>query len=215
MPRLAPYLDALRSRYGTPRSPEPATPLEPVLRAIVAAGATPKAVEKALHTMKVFGLLDVARIRELDPDTIAMAIKPVGGAHAKAARLKTFVAWFVDRFGGDVERLKALPPHQLRDELLGIGGVSPETADAILLEGLDVPAAVADTYAYRVLTRHEILGEEAGYDDVKDAIEKGLTGDAASLRDFRALADRVGREYCRPKARCEDCPLRPLLPPGR
>lgn len=215
MPRLAPYLDALRDRYGTPQPPKPGTPLEPVLRAIVAAGATPKAAEKALHTMKVFGLLDADRIRELDPDTIAMAIKPVGGAHARAARLKTFVAWFVDRFGGDPERLKALPPHQLRDELLGIGGVSPETADSILLEGLDVPVAVADTYAYRVLTRHEILGEEAGYDDVKEAIEKGLAGDAAALREFRALVDRVGREYCRPKARCEECPLRPLLPPGR
>jgi len=210
MPRLQPYFKALRSHYGPTRSPEPETPFEPFVRAILSPGTSAQSLEKAVHTMKVYGLLDLGKIRELDPDTLALAIKPVGSAHAKAIRLKTFVAWFIDRYGGDEERLRAIPPHQLREELMGIGGVGPETADLILLRGLGLPTAVVDTYTYRVLTRHEMAIEDATYEDLKEFVEKNLPQE--SLGDFHVLTDLVGREYCRPKARCEKCPLKPLLP---
>jgi endonuclease-3 related protein len=215
MSRLLPYLDALRARYGPPRTGTPESPFEPFVRAILSPGTSARSLEKAIRTLKVYGLLDPDKIRELDPDTIALAIRPAGSAHAKALRLKTFVAWFVDRFGGDEERLKALAAGQLRDELLGIGGVGPETADAILQEGLGLPTAVVNTFTYRVLTRHELAGDEVGYDDLKELVEKNLPRDARILGSFRVLTDLVGREYCRPKARCEKCPLRPLLPPGK
>jgi endonuclease-3 related protein len=212
MSRLAPYLEALRAHYGKARSADPDAPFEPVVRAILSPGASPKSLEKALHTMRVYGLLDPAKIRELDPDTIALALKPAGSAPAKAVRLKIFVAWVADRFGGDLERLKALPPHQLREELLAIGGFSPEAVDALLLLGLGLPTAVVDTHVYRVLTRHELAVEEAGYEDLKELLEKGLPRDARTLTEFRDLTDRVGREFCRPRPRCDQCPLRPLLP---
>lgn len=214
MPRLQPYLDALEAHYGAPRPAAPETPFEPFVRAILSPGASPKSLEKAIHTMRVYGLLDAAKIRELDPDTIAMAIKPAGAAGAKAARLKNFTAWFADRHGGEIERLRAADPHRLRDELLEMGGISPETADSLLLLALGLPSAVVDTHTYRVLTRHELVVEDAGYDDLKEVVEKGLPREAEVYRDFRALVDRVGREFCRPKARCEACPLKPLLPPG-
>jgi len=212
MSRLLPYFKALRTHYGLPRSPEPETPFEPFVRAILSPGASPKSLEKAVHTLKVYGLLDLSKIRELDPDTLALAIKPAGSAHAKAIRLKTFVAWYVDRFGGDEERLKALPPHQLREELLEMGGVGPETADLILQNALGRPTAVVNTYTYRVLTRHEMAIEDAGYEDLKEFVEKNLPKD--NLGDFHVLTDLVGRQFCRPKARCEECPLKPLLPSG-
>src|SRR5579872_4557922 len=215
MSRLLPYLGALRDRYGLPSSAEQGAPFEPFVRAILAPGASARSLEKAIRALKIYGLLDLGRIRELDPDTIAMAIKPAGSAHAKAHRLKTFVAWFVDRFGADEERLKALAPSQLRDELLEIGGIGPETADLLLLVGLGLPSAAVDTYTYRVLTRHEFAVEDVGYDDLKDLVEKNLPRDRETLVRFRLLIDQVGREYCRPKARCEGCPLQPYLPPGK
>ena len=210
MRRLRAYFDALRAHYGRTRAAESETPFEPIVRAIVGQGAPPKGLEKALHTLRVYGLMTLEKIRELDPDTIAMAIKPAGSAGAKAARLKTFAAWFADRFGADPERLKALPPHQLREELLGIGGVGPQTADLILQQGLGLPTAVVDTPTYRVFTRHELVVEDAGYEDLKELVEKGL--DREDYRDFHTLTGQVGREFCRPKARCENCPLKPLLP---
>ncbi|MBI3857870.1 MAG: endonuclease, partial [Planctomycetes bacterium] len=51
-----------------------------------------------------------------------MAIKPAGTYNLKAARLKGFIAWFLQRFDGDLERMKQVPPHKLREELLEVKG---------------------------------------------------------------------------------------------
>jgi len=209
MPGLRAYVDALRAHYGRPRKPGSESPLEPFVRAILSPGASPKSLEKAIHTMKVYGLLDAAKIRELDADTLSMAVKAAGAA--KAARLKKFVEWFVGRFDGDPERLKAVPLDRLRDELLESGGLSPETADTVLLHALGLATPVVDLPTYRVLTRHELVVEDAGYDDLKELVAKGLPKE--SYGEFHALTVLVGREYCRAKAKCEKCPLKGLLPP--
>jgi endonuclease-3 related protein len=211
MARLREYLDALKAHYGPRSASEPESPIEPFVRAILSPGASPKSLEKAIHTMKVYGLLDAAKLRELDPDTLAMAVKPAGSAGAKALRLKSFVAWFQDRFDGDPDRMKAAGVDRLRDELLELG-LTPETADTILLEALGLATPIVDRHTYRVLTRHELVVEEAGYDDLKDLVAKGLPREASAYRDFHGLGVAVGREFCRAKARCEKCPLRRFLP---
>lgn len=208
MARLRDYLDALRAHYGAPPTSASESPLEPFVRAILSPGASPKSLEKALHTMKVYGLLDAAKIRELDADTLSMAVKAAGAA--KAARLKKFVAWFLERFDGDPERMRAVPVDRLRDELLESGGLSPETADTVLLHALGLATPVVDLPTYRVLTRHELVVEDAGYDDLKEIVARGLPKE--SYGEFHALTVAVGREYCRAKSKCERCPLRSLLP---
>ncbi|HLY73167.1 MAG TPA: hypothetical protein VKU80_03540, partial [Planctomycetota bacterium] len=71
MSRLVPYLEALRARYGPARGGKPEFPFEPFVRAILSPGASAAALEKAIRTLKVYGLLDPGKVRELDPDTIA------------------------------------------------------------------------------------------------------------------------------------------------
>ena len=71
---------------------------------------------------------------------------------------------------------------------------------------------VVDTYAHRVLSRHDLALEEATYDDLKEVFERALPRDAKRYQEFHALIVAVGREYCRRKARCEKCPLKHLLP---
>ncbi|MBI3855650.1 MAG: endonuclease III domain-containing protein, partial [Planctomycetes bacterium] len=98
------------------------------------------------------------------------------------------------------------------EELLEVKGVGPETADAILLYALGMPVFVVDAYAHRVLTRHDLAIEEATYDDLKEYFERHLPRDAKLYNEFHALIVSVGKEFCRPKARCERCPLKPFLP---
>jgi endonuclease-3 related protein len=214
MARLREYLDALKAHYGPRSASEPASPIEPFVRAILSPGASPKSLEKAIHTMKVYGLLDAAKLRELDPDTLAMAVKPAGSAGAKALRLKSFVAWFQDHFDGDPDRMKAAGLDRLRDELLELA-LTPETADTILLEALGLATPIVDRHTYRVLTRHELVVEEAGYDDLKEIVERDLPRDAATYRDLHAVIVAVGKERCRKKPLCEGCPLERFLPGSR
>jgi len=214
MPPLKKYFDALLAHYGPPKRWPADTPFEVMIGAILTQNTSWKNVEKAIHNLKVYDLLDAGKIHELDQDTLAMAIKPAGTYNLKAARLKGFVAWFLERYGGDVERMKQASPDRLREELLEVKGIGPETADAILLYALGMPVFVVDGYTHRLLTRHELALEEATYEDLKEVFERALPRDAKLYNDFHALIVAVGKDFCRPKARCEQCPLKQFLPGG-
>jgi endonuclease-3 related protein len=212
MAALREYVDALLAHYGPPKWWPAETPFEVMVGAILTQNTAWKNVEKALRNLKTYDLLDPRKIHELDQDTLALAIKAAGTYNLKAARLKGFVAWYLERFEGDPEKMKRLPPGRLREELLEVKGIGPETADAILLYALEIPSFVVDAYAHRVLTRHELALDEATYDDLKEYFERNLPRDAKVYNDFHALIVSVGKEFCRPKARCEACPLKRFLP---
>jgi endonuclease-3 related protein len=101
----------------------------------------------------------------------------------------------------------------LREQLLGIKGIGPETADVILLYAGNLPTFVVDTYTHRILARHGWVGYEADYHEIKDYFESSLPQDAALYNEYHALLVRVGKNYCRRTApKCDDCPLAELLP---
>ena len=172
-------------------------------------------VEKAIRNLKERRLLDPHRLHAVDLRTLARAIRPSGYFNVKARRLKSFIRWFVTRTGGDVRRLKRRPLPELREELLAINGIGRETADSILLYALDFPTFVIDAYTTRVLSRHELVDPESGYEEMKEFMERNLPRDRALFNEFHALFVSVGKDYCRPTPRCEACPLRPYLPADR
>jgi endonuclease III related protein len=212
MAPLKKYFDALLAHYGPPKWWPADSPFEVMVGAILTQNTAWKNVEKAMHNLKVYELLDARKIHELDQDTLAMAIKPAGTYNLKAARLKGFVAWFLERFGGDLDRMKQASPDRLREELLEVKGIGPETADAILLYALEMPVFVVDAYTHRMVTRHELALEEATYEDLKEVFERDLPRDPKLYNDFHALIVAVGKDFCRVKAKCEECPLKPFLP---
>src|SRR5262249_37175882 len=112
-------------------------------------------------------------------------------------------------------KLASASVHGLRDELLEIPGINPETADAVLLEGLGLPTAVVDLQAWRGLTPPELAAEDPGYEGLREVVEKGLPRDEETQRSFHVLTGELGRDFCRSKARCERCPLKPYLPGGK
>ena len=75
-----------------------------------------------------------------------------------------------DRF----ERMFARPTAELRDELLALNGVGPETADSILLYAGNHPVFVVDAYTRRILERHEIVSSAASYDEIRQLFEQAL-----------------------------------------
>jgi len=212
MSRLKDYHRDLLAHYGPQGWWPGETPFEVMVGAVLTQNTAWKNVEKAIATLKTFGLLDPHKIHETDQDTLALAIRPAGYFNVKAKRLKSLVAWFVTEHAADVDRLQAMPPDRLREQLLTVHGIGPETADSILLYALEVPTFVIDAYTYRVVTRHGLLGEEAGYDDLKEHFERSLPRDRALYNEFHALLVAVGKEFCRPTARCERCPLKRHLP---
>jgi endonuclease III related protein len=212
MATLRNYFETLREHFGPQHWWPGETPFEVMVGAILTQNTAWSNVDKAIRNLKTYNLLDPHKLHELDQDTLALAIKPAGYFNVKARRLKSFIEWFVTKYAADVEALRRVPPHRLREELLEVKGIGPETADSILLYALGVPSFVVDAYTWRVLTRHGLLGEEASYDDMKELFEKRLPQDAELYNEFHALLVAVGKDYCRPRARCEECPLKRYLP---
>jgi endonuclease III related protein len=131
-------------------------------------------VERALTNLRAAGVLSVEGIRSVRIAKLERLIHPSGYFRQKAERLKRFVAFLDERYSGSLERLFAEPTEKLREELLNLNGVGPETADSILLYGGNHPVFVVDAYTRRILARHEILPEKADSEEIRQLFKRAL-----------------------------------------
>jgi endonuclease-3 related protein len=186
----------------------PHAPFEVAIGAILTQNTNWKNVELALSNLKEENVLTPAGIDSLAEEALEALIRPSGYFRVKAKRLKTYVSYLMNRYGGDMEASLADDVETLRDELLSLKGIGPETADSILLYAGGKPSFVVDAYTKRVLARHGIADEKASYDELRSLFMENLPRDVSLYNEFHALLVAVGKKYCRPKAAlCEECPL--------
>jgi endonuclease-3 related protein len=197
----------LFDHYG-PREWWPAeTPFEVVVGAILTQNTAWRNVEKAIANLKQFGPLTPEALFRLPEETLAEAIRPSGYYRQKGKRLRNFLGMLSDRFEFRLDALFDLPTETLREELLALSGIGPETADSILLYAAGRPVFVIDTYTLRVLSRHELLPEETSYAEAQQWVTDNLPEDVQLFNEFHALLVNVGKDFCRPRPKCSGCPL--------
>jgi endonuclease-3 related protein len=183
------------------------TPFEVMVGAILTQNTSWTNVEKAIQRLKEKSCLDMERIRELKTSQLASMIKPSGFFRIKADRLKTFVDFLFEEYRGKIEMMKREPLRSLREKLLRVRGVGPETADSILLYGLGRPVFVVDAYTKRILSRHGIISEKASYEEVQNLFMSHLPHEAGRFNEYHALLVHLGKTFCKKVPRCEICPL--------
>jgi len=184
---------------------------EMMVGAVLTQNTSWKNVEKAIANLKSRGLLSPPHLRATPPDELASLLRPAGYFRVKAKRLVNLVEWLLREYAGDVVRMSRAPLADLREGLLSVKGVGPETADSILLYAARKPTFVVDTYTYRVLLRHGLVDESAGYEEIRELFESNLPADVTLFGEFHALLVAVGKKFCRKIPRCGECPLRGLL----
>jgi endonuclease-3 related protein len=169
-------------------------------------------VERAIENLKSACLLEPQKIDSATEKTLASLIRPAGYYNIKTRRLKNFVGYFISHYMGSVEMMKKMPLETLREELLKIKGIGPETADSILLYALEKPVFVVDAYTKRVLYRHGLIeSQNADYHHVQMLFHRELKRNVQLYNEYHALFVRLGKEHCRAKPLCEGCPLSALL----
>ncbi|MBE3070040.1 MAG: endonuclease III domain-containing protein [Planctomycetes bacterium] len=192
------------------------TPLEVVVGAILTQNTNWTNVERAIANLKREGLLDVAALAAVDPERLAEVIRPAGYYRIKAARLKHFIGMLAGDFGGRLDALLALGTASLRETVLGVSGIGPETADSIVLYAAERPVFVIDAYTARILGRHGLVDADATYDDLQSLMQGALADDVALFKEYHALLVAVGKHYCKKRApRCSECPLGEYLEDGQ
>lgn len=186
------------------------TPTEVIVGAILTQNTGWRNVERAIDNLKEAGALDFRRLHEIEPKLLAELIQPAGTYKVKTRRLKAFVDWFWARYDADLDRMFATSIPVLREELLSVSGIGRETADAIILYAGGLPTFVVDAYTARIMCRHRLIDESADYDEIKELFEYNLPADAEYFNEYHALLVQVGKQHCRPRARCQGCPLEPF-----
>jgi endonuclease-3 related protein len=121
--------------------------------------------------------------------------------------LKAFVNFLFENYSGNLGKMKKEGLNILRQELLGIKGIGPETADSVLLYGLKRPVFVVDAYTRRILSRHRILSEKAPYEEVQRLFMDHLPHDERLFNEYHALLVHLGKTLCKKIPRCDRCPL--------
>jgi len=209
--------DELVKAYG-PQFWWPAqTPFEVIVGAYLTQNTSWKAVEVSLANLRREGVLSIEGLRQLSTSELMEHIRPSGFYTRKAPALKSFVAMVDAEFGGSLQRLASAPTKLIRDRLLDLPGVGPETADAILLYALGHPVPVADEYLRRIVGRHELIRPDPeknrrGYDALVQLTSDAFSADpiqerAKLFNEFHALAVAVGKAHCGRVPDCLHCPL--------
>lgn len=208
-PLLTIYRRLLR-RFG-PRHWWPAeTPFEVAVGAMLTQNTAWTNVERAIAALKRARALSPRRILTVSPRRLARWIRPAGYFNLKAVRLQALVAWWAGQ-GNPVVTTRRRPLAALRQELLGVHGVGPETADSILLYALKRPAFVVDAYTKRIFARHGWASWDASYDELQQMFTRPLPPDAALYNEYHALLVELGKTTClKRRPRCHECPLREL-----
>lgn len=209
---VQPIYAALDAAFG-PRGWWPAdTPLEMMVGAILTQNAAWSNVEQAIARLRAAGALRFRRLHQAPLAELAEWIRPAGYFNVKARRLRALTGLVAARYGGQVKRLLAEPPERLREILLGVHGVGPETADSIILYAAGHPVFVVDAYTRRFLFRHGWIAGGESYDEIAARFTGALPAEAALFNQYHALIVELGKRHCRARPDCASCPLRPWLP---
>lgn len=184
------------------------TTFEVMVGAILTQNTAWQNVEKAIANLKDKGLLNPSGLYLIPERELAELIRPAGYFNVKARRLKNFVKFLFEHYDGDPDRLAESNLSDLRQELLAINGVGPETADSILLYALNKPIFVVDAYTKRIFSRHNLIPVGASYSEVQAFLMDNLPRDVALYNEFHALMVHLGKTFCKAKPDCETCPIK-------
>jgi endonuclease-3 related protein len=198
---------AMHARFGHQGWWPGQTPLEICVGAILTQNTNWTNVAKAIANLKNAGALDLPALHALGHGQLAELIRPAGYFNIKAKRVKNFASRVMETFDGDLRAFLDRPVSSLREDLLSINGIGRETADSMILYAAGKPTFVVDAYTYRILLRHFLIAREDDYESIKELLESALPADLDLYNDYHAQLVAVGKNYCRPAARCEGCPL--------
>ena len=181
------------------------SPFEIMLGAVLTQNTAWSNVEKAIENLKTAGLLDLLSLLRTPEAELAQYIRPAGYFNVKARRLLSLC-----RFLAEHEDLTSLHDHELRERLLAVHGIGPETADDILLYAFARPVFVIDAYTRRLFSRLGLVEPDTGYETLRRDVEQTLGPDAPLYNEYHALIVRHAKEICRSRPICDRCCLNSL-----
>ncbi len=206
--RLLKIYRRMLAHFG-PRDWWPAdTPFEVMIGAILTQNTSWTNVEKAIRNLKSAHALGPDALFKMDLRRLKRMIRPTGYYNEKAKKLKNYLRFYrAEPICASPQRMARMPLSEMRERLLNVKGIGPETADSILLYALEKPIFVVDAYTRRIFYRMGLTSENASYDELQGFFMRNLPENTELYNDYHAQIVALGKEYCRNKPECGPCPL--------
>ena len=185
---------------------------EVIVGAILTQNTAWSNVEKALINLKAEESLNIKSISKIDGKILKKMVKPTGFFNQKTTRLKNLANHLERNYSGNLDSFFKKELNDIREELLMLNGVGPETADSILLYAGNKPIFVVDAYTKRLCNRLPIEVIST-YDDIQNHFQKNLLKKykkeeiSKIYNDLHALIVIHAKTYCKSKPNCVECPL--------
>jgi endonuclease-3 related protein len=215
-PELISYLHAMLAAHGPQFWWPGRTRFEVIVGAILTQNTSWSNVERAIANLRRERLLSPSAIERIPVHRLATLIRSSGYFRQKARKLKAFVNFLRSRYQGSLNRLFARPTGALREQLLSVHGIGPETADSILLYAGNHPVFVVDAYTRRILERHRMARGKESYEEIRQLFEFSLPAEPKLFNEYHALLVHTGKHFCHKRQPdCQRCPLQQFLPAGQ
>ena len=196
-------LRRLENKYGPQHWWPAQSAYEVMVGAILTQNTAWTNVEYAISNLREAKVLSPKKILALHPLRLGKLIRPAGYYNIKAKRLRELTKWIVKN--GGLVQLCTLQTGTLRKSLLGIHGIGPETADAILLYAFERPVFVVDAYTRRIFKRVGVIQGEDGYEAIRALFEEKLNPSVRKYNEYHALIVKHAKEACLKVPRCDIC----------
>ena len=186
---------------------------EVIVGAILTQNAAWTNVEKALKNLKSKKLLDIEKISKLDIKLLQKIVRPTGFFNQKAKRVKYISEYLESNYSANLDTFFNRDFNIIREELLHINGIGPETADSILLYAGDKPIFVVDAYTKRICKRLPI-DVNPTYDFIQNYFQNDISKKfnkneiSKIYNKLHALIVNHGKNYCKSKPKCDNCPIK-------
>ena len=179
------------------------TPFEVMVGAVLTQNTAWSNVEKAIDNLKAANCLELAKIIKSTDKELAKLIRPSGYFNIKTKRLKNLCQWLEQQ--GGFTAVAKIETNELRQSLLSVKGIGPETADDILLYAFERPAFVIDAYTRRLFSKLGLINGDEDYETLRCNIETELSLDVTLYNEFHALIVRHAKEKCEQLSKCKHC----------
>lgn len=207
MPELMQIYQLLFDRYG-PRHWWPAdSPFEMAIGAVLTQNTNWNNVEMAISNLRTADALNCEAICTLSREVLEELIRPSGFFRQKAQRLQLLGCYLRDNYQSSLKKMLQQPLGPLREELLSLKGIGPETADSILLYAGNHPSFVVDTYTGRLFSRLGLLNGTEKYQQIRDFFMTRLPQEVPLFNEYHALIVVQCKEHCCKRPLCPGCPL--------
>ena len=183
---------------------------EIIIGAILTQNTAWSNVEKALTNLKNKKIMSIKKILDTEIETIAELIRPSGYYNQKSVRLKNIAEYLKNNYEADLNRFFNRELQIIRQELLSLNGIGPETADSIMLYAGNHPIFVVDTYTKRICQRIP-LKTKISYDEIQEYFQKEISQKNSEeeltqiYNELHALIVVFAKKFCKKKPNCTSC----------